>query len=677
MWNKFRQSIWFDLLALTIVLGLAYLIHVTKFTYYRDDWYYMFDGHSAGPSVFQVMFNSDRPGRGPFFGLYFVLFGINPLPYAVGTFLWRWLSALGAYWLFRILWSKNSENSFFAALLFGLFPGYLWWVAGVEYQPMIASLGLQVFSIVFSLMVIKSTKRWQKILYGVLSVLTGLEYLVLVDYAIGMEIFRWLCIYLLVNREAVQASFFSKLKNMFWAGAFNLSTLLVYLIWRLFIFQNVRKATDLGLQIGQLFASPVNTSLAWGTSLLQSAMNILLGAWIEPFSRNFFGLRMQSMAIGLAIGIVAAIIALSKAIKPKVESSSDLADDSFQKEAILLGLAGVVIGVLPVVVVNRTVVFERFSHYALPTSLAGALFIAGLVSLISSKNLRLAALFSLVAVAVMTHFAVATNAINEEKAIQQFWWQVNWRAPGIKKGTTLVVNYPGIEYGEDYETVSGPANFIYYPEKTKTTPVNYTISSISMTSESIKTVLVGKLGVEREVRSHAFIVDYGNVLVVSQPAANACVHLMDSRWPDLSESERDAIMLVASQSKNENVLIDPQPQFMPKEIFGAEPEHAWCYYYQKAALARQQGQWDEIIKIDEKTSKLDLRPNDQIELMPFLQAYAFVGNEKQVKQLSTRVNTVPYYKVQACQALRAMDKSGYALSPTMRDFVDKTFCGVK
>jgi hypothetical protein len=63
--------------------------------------------------------------------------------------------------------------------------------------------------------------------------------------------------------------------------------------------------------------------------------------------------------------------------------------------------------------------------------------------------------------------------------------------------------------------------------------------------------------------------------------------------------------------------------------------------------------------------------------MPFLQAYAFSGNEKQVKQISTRINTVPYYKIQACQALRAMDKNGYALSPAMRLYADKLFCGVK
>ena len=182
---------------------------------------------------------------------------------------------------------------------------------------------------------------------------------------------------------------------------------------------------------------------------------------------------------------------------------------------------------------------------------------------------------------------------------------------------------------------------------------------------------------DRTVRSHSFTVDYGNVLVITQPASNSCVHLIDSRWPDLSTSESESIMLVASESKNENVITEPQPQFMPQEIFGTEPEHTWCFYYQKAALARQQGKWDEIIKIDQQTSKLELHPNDQIELMPFLQAYAFSGNQKQVKQISTRINTEPYYKTQACQALRAMDKNGYALSAEMKAYTDSLFCSLK
>ncbi len=677
MWNKLKQSAWLDVLVLTVILGLAYFIHIPNFTYYRDDWYYMFDGHAAGPSVFQEMFRSDRPGRGPFFGAYFALFGIDPLPYAVGAFAWRWLSVLGAYGLFRILWPKNSGNHFSAAALFAVFPGYLWWVAGIEYQPMIASLGLQVFSILFSLKTIQSGTKPARVVFGSLSVLTGWAYLALVDYAIGMEVFRWLCIYLVMNRASTQAALSARIRKTLWSELFNFSIPFGYLIWRLFIFQNERRATDIGLQAGQLLSSPLMTGLAWGMNFFQSAVNVLAGAWFVPFYKNFFELRLKSMGMGFTVGILAAAIALYQTRRHAQETDNQIQENGFSKEAVLIGLSGVAFGVIPVIAANRYIVFEQFSHYALPASLAGSLFIAGLLSYIPHKKVRQTVFVSLIVVAAMTHYAVAAKAITEQKAIQEFWWQVSWRAPGIKQNTTLVVNYPAIEYGEDYETVAGPANFIYYPEKTNQIPVPYQLSSISMTSESIKNVLVGKLGVDKIVRSHSFLLDYGNVLVISQPAANACVHLIDPRWADISVSEREEIMLTASESRVDNVILDPQPQFMPQEIFGAEPEHTWCFYYQKAALARQIGAWDEIRKINEQVNKLGLHPNDQIEWMPFLQAAAVLGDEKQMKQISTRINTEAYYKLQACRVLRAMDGNGYPLSDRIQTYADELFCGTK
>jgi len=74
---------------------------------------------------------------------------------------------------------------------------------------------------------------------------------------------------------------------------------------------------------------------------------------------------------------------------------------------------------------------------------------------------------------------------------------------------------------------------------------------------------------------------------------------------------------------------------------------------------------------------LELQPNDQIEWMPFLQASAFLGDEKQVKQISTRINVETFYKQQACQNLQTMAAHGYALSPGMDAFIADLFCGGK
>jgi hypothetical protein len=247
---------------------------------------------------------------------------------------------------------------------------------------------------------------------------------------------------------------------------------------------------------------------------------------------------------------------------------------------------------------------------------------------------------------------------------------VTWRAPNIRENTSLMVNYPSIAYGEDYEIVSGPANFIYYDKGSlENGLVHYPISAISMTSDGINNILAEKFSAERIVRSHTFLLDYGNVLVISQPSPTACVHVVDANWKDVSVSELDSIRLVSPQSKIDNVQADVPAHSPPVSLFGNEPEHTWCYFYQKAALARQLGDWDQIANLEKQASKLNLHPNDQIEWMPFLQSAAMLGDENTVKQLSSRINTERLYKQQACQNLLALK-----LKPEMQSYVSDLFC---
>ena len=77
-------------------------------------------------------------------------------------------------------------------------------------------------------------------------------------------------------------------------------------------------------------------------------------------------------------------------------------------------------------------------------------------------------------------------------------------------------------------------------------------------------------------------------------------------------------------SKIDNIITDAAYHQLPAYSFGPELPQGWCYYYQKADLARQEGDWDEIARLGNDAQKLDLHPNDQIEWMPFLQAYAVI-----------------------------------------------------
>ena len=60
----------------------------------------------------------------------------------------------------------------------------------------------------------------------------------------------------------------------------------------------------------------------------------------------------------------------------------------------------------------------------------------------------------------------------------------------------------------------------------------------------------------------------------------------------------------------------------PADIFGREPSHDWCYYYEKAALASQIQDWNRIAGLAQEAAQAGLGPHNGTELIPFIEGYA-------------------------------------------------------
>jgi hypothetical protein len=258
--------------------------------------------------------------------------------------------------------------------------------------------------------------------------------------------------------------------------------------------------------------------------------------------------------------------------------------------------------------------------------------------------------------------------------IADFWQQVVWRAPGIKAGTTLLVSYPSIYYGEDVDAVAGPANFLYFPEQTNQIPAVYPL--VALPQMDYTTIYVLRGGKERAdgYRTHVGEIDYDNMLVISQPAENACVHVIDPQWPRYSNQDSDQILLLGQYSKIENVLTEGSAPHPAEFIFGPEPAHTWCYYYQQAELALQRGDWDRIVQIGDEVTQLNLSPNDRIEWTPFLQAYAFVGDEKAFKSTAAKIEKMLFVRREACFALLNMQEMEITFTPQIQSLINDDVC---
>jgi hypothetical protein len=105
-------------------------------------------------------------------------------------------------------------------------------------------------------------------------------------------------------------------------------------------------------------------------------------------------------------------------------------------------------------------------------------------------------------------------------------------------------------------------------------------------------------------------------------------------------------------------------------VFGPEPEHTWCYFYQKASLARQRQDWNAVQRLGSEVIRMKLLPGDPIEWMPFLQAYALNEDVEQLKDLAPNVVADPYIAQQTCHILVGLSN---LQQPTL-DVISENYC---
>lgn len=669
-----NQKNWLLACVLAVIAAVVYLPLASKMGLYNDDWYLMYDAHTQGSQFFHEIYAIDRPARGYVMRAAYDLFGDHVLYYHLSAYAFRVLAALALFEALNMVWKWEIKSNFLVSTLFLIYPGFLSQINPIDYQSQILSLCLAMASIAFTLKFVRSDALPRKLMWLGLAFIAGVIYPALVEYFIGLEVLRLgLIVNLVLQENSKDLKEF--IRGVLYRWLPSLLAPLTFLIWRLFFFTSERGATDVGIQVGQFFSSPL-TGL-WGlVYFIQDTIRVMYLAWSVPLNNVGFDLRLRETLIGVMLAIfVGWLTAFASngfhfSAKNTIESEVDL---NWRGQLLFTGIGTGVLALMPVILANRHVDFSDYSRYALASAAGAAMLVVALIASLNSSRVRLAVIAFLVFVAGWVHYANAVRAVQVTETIQEFWWQVAWRVPDIKPETTLVASYPGVGIQEDY-FVWGPANLIYYPEKQTIIPVEIRLPAAVLTKDVVNQILAGN-GEETPLRrGNALTRNFRNVLVLTQADTNSCVRIIDGNNPDLSELDIERIMLIAPKSRLENVIVQgdlPEPLV---SFFGKEPPHEWCYYYQKADLARQQGDWQLIARLGDEAQKLGLHPNDQIEWMPFLQAYAILGNEKEVEGISTRIGTVPFYLQQACESFKTLVESGNALSPDIQSFVNELFC---
>jgi hypothetical protein len=633
------------MISLTAIL--TYGIMIPNLGYYYDDWYTIWSGVSRGAESLISLFSLDRPFMGIIYSFFFRIIGENVTGWHIFALIFRISSAFAFYWILKLVWPKQRELPILAAMLFVVFPGFLAQPnAATKINHLIGFAGA-LFSIALSLLAIRSEVRLRRYFLILLSAFLLMFYVWIYEYMIGLEVMRVTLLFFvqwqLYPEKALQIV--KKLIRFYLPLAVGIG---IFLIWRVFIFESSRNATDLNGLVSSYRSDFVTMVLRLIFQTVKDFLSASVFAWfVQPhklLSISGFSQILKAFLVGAA-GFVLGLIYLYLIKHPINE------EEGSEKPWIWVLIGSIVVlgAVLPVVLSNRFLnLNDSYKAYALHPS-AGTIIILLGILLVMKPNYRKIGMVSLIGFSVMvqTLNGQAWNGYWESQ--RNFWWQLSWRAPAFQENTLVMGYLPSdFSFHEDYE-IWGPINLIYQPE-----PQLYpTIQAQILNLETVGYVVENDMR-EGRVRDIYMPRNYANLILVGQPFAGACLHAFDGDMPVYSSNERQYVNIVANFSDLSRIVTDGPPPVPPKNIFGEEPDHGWCYYFQKASLARQQGEWQEIVNIYDTVLEEGYKPVDDSEYFVFVEGLVNSGqSEKAMQIVQNQIGSNDALKYSLCQSLQS------------------------
>jgi hypothetical protein len=301
---------------------------------------------------------------------------------------------------------------------------------------------------------------------------------------------------------------------------------------------------------------------------------------------------------------------------------------------MFIGIEGIIAGRIPSLAAALPLRLQSsFDRFTISMMLGGSLFIVGIVELlVRNARARTYIFASLIALSIGQQFFNANIFRRDWEKQQEIFWQLAWRIPAMKPGTALLTNELPVDYETDL-SFTAPLNWMYDPEHSYADlPYALIYTETRLGGPSLPSLVPG-IRLTKGMRGVNFQGTTSQVIVIYMPA-EGCLRVLDPSLGDehtyAGESHDlvDAIPL----SKPQLILVDSNQT--PRLPFLAEPKHTWCYYYAKADLARQKGDWQQINNLFDTSTSLGYSPNDSFEWLIFIESFAMTDNIDIAQKLS-------------------------------------------
>ena len=617
-----------------IVTILAYGLLLPLTGFYWDDWPFAWIAKFLGPQEFIPAFAQVRPFLGPIFFVTTSLIPPVPIYWQIFALIIRFISVLSTWFALNQIWPHHKRQALISSLLFLVFPGYSQhWVAfthiNQEWIPFIfylLSFGFTARALRSALalsggVAIVEAQSTKQSLGTNNNTILALLFLILgvfpTEYFVSIEPMRFLFIWVIVSERT----------NKFWQRLIH-----SFKVWLPYLLIWLANAAWLAYfyTIGGYESYEVEV-INEPLSLIRMISTIGETIWKVGFYIWAQILVLSSRALTTpttraTFAVISFSFVLILIYFRKLNLIDEVKTRTLAMTAILIGLAGILLGRVPSLAAGLPLTLQSsYDRFMISMMLGGSLFLTGLVELLI-RNIQVKTyIFAfLIALGIGQQFFNANIFRRDWTKQQEIYWQLAWRIPAMKLNTALLTDQLPIDYETDL-SFTAPINWMYAPNYERSNlPYALFYTEKRLGRVSLPSLNAGTL-ISLPIRRVNFYGSTSQVITIYMPQ-NGCLRVLDSTRGDEITYGRQSRYLVKAIpfSDLSNIIVDAHQ--VAKLPFLSEPAHTWCYYFANAELARQQGNWDQVLHLIDEARSLGYMPEDPFEWLTYIEAQARTGN---------------------------------------------------
>ena len=607
-------------LAFLVVAILAYGLSFWRLGFYWDGLPISWIRYQLGPEATTKYFSDSRPVWGLLYQLTGYILPQKPALWQLFAIFWRWAGVLAFWLVMERLFPQRRDITFLLSLFVLLYPGFnQQWVSYLY-----SHFFLVLFFLLFSWYLMLREKTVLAMFFSALNLLM-LEYFFLLEFMRPLIIFRSLQDKSMSKRDR----YLKTLKV--WLPYIGVMILVV--LYRSLVFSHPGFGYSL---TEELVRNPLGTSTQLVERIFSGLWTTTVAAWLQAFQfpiPNVTGMRTTLLYAVVVLAVFAFVFVFNRLRNSQVELGT-------KRDALLLVSLGVILlglGGIPFWATNIPVTLGFPANRATLSFMFGSCFLLmGLIEFFPVRVKYLAAIL-FISLSAGRQLLWSVDYLRDWQSQKTLFWQMSWRVPGLEPGTLVLMNEELKYYADN--SISAALNWIYTQDAQ--------IDRLDYLLYYPKNRLDGSLpGFEPGLPvTYDYLVGHfegsTSQTVVFYYSPPGCLRLLD---PEIDPFNRlipaDTLLRDAARLSSTEPILDGTSAHMP-EIYNPEPSHGWCYYFEKADLARQLGEWEQVAELGDAAFNLDDYPNDPLERFVFVEGYAHVGAwEKAIEysQISYKVS---------------------------------------